>query len=82
MSDSYDKFYKRITVSALNFTTGKVEFFDQTNTSKDEFYKAVFSSTCIPGAFPNYAWKQPDGSTKFYSDNFMIANLNPESGIK
>lgn len=81
IGESYDKFYRRITVSALNFSTGQVEFFTQDNTSKEDFYKAAFSSTCIPGAFPNYGWEQPDGSYKYYSDNFMIANVNPDSGI-
>ena len=50
--------------------------------SKDEFYKAAFASTCIPGAFPNYAWEQPDGSYKYYSDNFIVGNVNPESGVR
>uniref|UniRef100_A0A7S3MQN9 PNPLA domain-containing protein n=1 Tax=Favella ehrenbergii TaxID=182087 RepID=A0A7S3MQN9_9SPIT len=82
MTDQFDRFYKRITVSALNFSTGQVEFFNQKNTPLEEFHKAAFASTCIPGAFPNYAWEQADGSTKYYSDNFMIGNINPDSAIK
>ena len=82
MASGFDKFYRRITVSALNFDSGMVEFFDQDNTSFEEFYKAAFSSTAIPGLFPNYAWEQSDGSFKYYSDNFIVGNINPESAIQ
>ena len=82
VGEQYEQLYRRITVSALNFSSGQVEFFSQKNTSKEEFYKAAFASTCIPGAFPNYAWEQPDGSYNYYSDNFVLGNVNPESAIR
>lgn len=68
-------------MSAVSLETGKVSFFDQNNTSYDEFYKAAFSSTCIPGLFPAYHWYR-DGQDNMFSDNYMIQNINPYSAIK
>lgn len=78
---NFDQFYRKITVSALNVNEGVIEYFTDENLAKDEFHKAAFSSTCIPGAFPNYHWEQPDGTFKNYSDNFMLTNVNTESVI-
>ena len=65
----------------MNIETGRVKIFDQDNTSYDEFYKAAFSSTCIPGLFPAYHWNR-DGQDNMFSDNYMIQNANPYSAIK
>ena len=61
---NFDKFYRKITVSALNVNEGVIEYFTDANTPKDEFYKAAFSSTCIPGAFPNYHWVRKERRQK------------------
>ena len=81
ISDGFDQLYKHITVSALNIETGQIDFFNQKNTSKEQFYKAAFSSTCIPGLFPSYEWTKEDGETSRYSDNFIVGNANPQSAI-
>ena len=80
ISADWDQFYRKITVSALDIETGKVKAFNQDNTSISEFYKAAFSSTCIPGVFPPYEWTI-DGHDYMFSDNFIVGNDNPYSAV-
>ena len=68
-------------MSAVNIETGRVHFFTDDNVSVADGHHAAFSSTCIPGAFPPHEWII-DGVTNYFSDNFMIANANPDSAIK
>ena len=49
MYASFSTFHRKVTVSALNIETGQIRMFNQDNTEISEFYKAVFSSTCIAG---------------------------------
>ena len=56
LTADWTQLYRKITVSVLDIESGRINFFNQDNTSVDEFYKAAFSSTCIPGLFPSYNW--------------------------
>jgi len=67
-------------VSAVDIQTGRVNLFNQDNTSVDDFHKAAFASTCIPGLFPPFKWTR-DGRDHMFSDNFVIQNSNPYSAI-
>ena len=80
MTKDWTQLYRRLTISALNIETGIVEFFNEDTIDFKDWHHAVFSSTCIPGAFPPHEWRFNGQRSKF-SDNYMLGNANPQSAI-